>query len=92
MKPFLRYFLLIVLLGLQVLTFTAILASSRVNTEVVLRDHAREVMNHLATNAADNSRRFLSLAERAAQLSEELLTKNVPSIENQEELESYFLE
>jgi diguanylate cyclase (GGDEF)-like protein len=92
MKPSLRYFLLLVLLGLQIATLVAILLSSRANTEIVLRDHAQEVMGHLANTAADNSRRFLSPAERAAQLTEGLIAKGVLGSGANGELEDYFLE
>jgi diguanylate cyclase (GGDEF)-like protein len=91
MKPSLRYFLLLVLIALQILTLVAILISSHANTEVVLRDHAQEVMGHLANTAADNSKRFLSPAERAAQLTEGLLAKGILEKNSQEELETYFL-
>jgi diguanylate cyclase (GGDEF)-like protein len=92
MKPSLRYFLLLVLLALQISTLVAILLSSRANTEIVLRDHAREVMGHLATTAADNSKRFLSPAERAVRLSEGLLEKDVLTTAARTELESYFID
>ncbi len=92
MKPPVRYLLLLVLLGLQGLTLAAILLSSRHNTEVVLRSHAEESMAHLSTTAADNSRRFLAAAERAATLSAGLIEKNVLSLASDLELESYFLD
>lgn len=92
MKPSLRYFLLFVLLALQISTLVAILISSHDNTEVVLRDHAREIMGHLANTAADNSKRFLSPAERAALLTEQLLTKGLLEQSKETELETYFLD
>jgi diguanylate cyclase (GGDEF)-like protein len=84
--------LLLVLLGVQGLTLLAVLYSSRVNTERVLRDHAREVMAHLSTTVADNSRRYLFPAERAAQLSAGLVERKVLSLEGEWELETYFLD
>jgi diguanylate cyclase (GGDEF)-like protein len=92
MKPSLRYFLLLVLIALQILTLIAILISSHANTEVVLRDHAQEVMGHLANTAADNSEQFLSPAERAAQLTEGLLAKGILGQGAEGELEQYFLD
>jgi diguanylate cyclase (GGDEF)-like protein len=91
MKPSLRYFFVLVLLGVQLFTLVAILISSRINTEGVLRDHTETVMGHLATVAADNATRFLSPAGRTAQISVELLATKVVGTDNVADLETYFM-
>jgi diguanylate cyclase (GGDEF)-like protein len=90
MKSPLRYFYLIILIGLQLLTLLGILASSRSKTEVILRDHAQGVMNHLVDTIADNTLRYLSPAERAAQLTEALLKTNSLNLLDTQQLEVYF--
>jgi diguanylate cyclase (GGDEF)-like protein len=91
MRLSLRYIFVLVLLGVQLCTLVAILISSRLNTENVLRDHTRTVMTHLATVAADNATRFLSPAGRTAEVSVELLAKKVVGTDDVTDLETYFL-
>ncbi len=91
MLPILRYTLFAVLIGLQALTMIGVLASARSNAESVTREHARVVMQHLSDNAADNTRRFLNPAERAALLTQQLIEQGVLEPQNAERLEQYFL-
>jgi hypothetical protein len=74
MNSKLRSLLIFVLLGVEIITFAAILISSHLKIETVLRDHAQEVMAHLTTAAADNSKQFLAPAERGVELTETLIT------------------
>jgi diguanylate cyclase (GGDEF)-like protein len=91
MLPVIRYTLFAVLIGLQALTMIGVLASARNNAESVTREHARVVMQHLSDNAASNTRRFLAPAERAAQLTRQLIEQGVLETQNPERLEQYFL-
>jgi diguanylate cyclase (GGDEF)-like protein len=91
MLPIIRYTLFAVLIGLQALTMIGVLASARNNAESVTREHARVVMQHLSDNAASNTRRFLAPAERAAQLTRQLIQQGVLETQNPERLEQYFL-
>ncbi len=85
----LRYLLILVLIGLQVLTLTGVLISSASHSSRVIREHAREVMDHLLKSAADNSHTFLSPAERSAQVAASLLGSGLLSTDVAM-LESYF--
>jgi diguanylate cyclase (GGDEF)-like protein len=91
MLPWLRYILIFVLLVIQLLTLIGVLASSRANTEGVLRDHARVVMHHLIESAAENSLRFVQPAERSAQLTVRMLQEGVFELDDNSKLERYFL-
>jgi diguanylate cyclase (GGDEF)-like protein len=91
MLPWLRYILIAVLLVIQLLTLIGVLASSRANTEGVLRDHARVVMHHLIESAAENSLRFVQPAERSAQLTMRMLQEGVFDLNDNAKLERYFL-
>ncbi len=91
MLPVIRYTLFAVLIGLQALTMIGVLASARNNAESVTREHARVVMQHLSDNAASNTRRFLAPAERAAQLTRQLIEQGVLETQNPRRLEQYFL-
>jgi diguanylate cyclase (GGDEF)-like protein len=91
MLPWLRYILIFVLLVIQLLTLIGVLASSRANTEGVLRDHARVVMQHLVESAAENSLRFVQPAERSAQLTVRMLQEGVFDLNDNSKLERYFL-
>ncbi len=91
MLPWLRYILIAVLLVVQLLTLIGVLASSRANTEGVLRDHARVVMHHLVESAAENSLRFVQPAERSAQLTMRMLAQGVFDLNDNAKLERYFL-
>ncbi len=91
MLPWLRYILIAVLLIVQLLTLIGVLASSRANTEGVLRDHARVVMHHLVESAAENSLRFVQPAERSAQLTSRMLREGVFDLNDNARLERYFL-
>jgi diguanylate cyclase (GGDEF)-like protein len=91
MLPWLRYGLIAMLFMLQVLTLIGVLASSRANTESLLREHARLVMHHLVESAAENSLRFVQPAERSAQLTARLLEQGVFDLNDNAKLERYFL-
>jgi diguanylate cyclase (GGDEF)-like protein len=90
-KSSLRYFYILILIGLQLLTLLAILASSRSKMEAILQDHASAVMDHLSDTIADNTLRYLAPAERAAQLTEALLKANSINLFDTKALETYFL-
>lgn len=79
---------LITLLGLALL---GILATSRHNIEVTLREHAESAMSYSAEAIADNTLRYLSPVERAAELSKELLLNKTLSLAVPEALEMYFM-
>jgi diguanylate cyclase (GGDEF)-like protein len=91
MLPWLRYILISVLLVIQLLTLIGVLASSRANTEGVLRDHARLVMHHLVESAAENSLRFVQPAQSSAQLTARMLQEGVFKLDDNNKLERYFL-
>jgi diguanylate cyclase (GGDEF)-like protein len=80
----------VILIGLQALTLIGILLTSRHNTEVMLRDHAQAAMMYSAEAIADNTLRYLSPAERAAKLTEDLLVHDSLNISRPEQLETYF--
>ncbi len=80
--------ILIALLGLALL---GVLATSRHNTEVTLRKHAESAMSYSGEAIADNTLRYLSPAERAAELTEELLVHKTLSLNKPDALEMYFM-
>jgi diguanylate cyclase (GGDEF)-like protein len=91
MLPGLRYMLFALLLGVQAITLFAVLAFGRTSTESITRDHAFQILNHLADTATDNTRRFLEPAEHSARLSSELLERGVLRANDTAGLERYFL-
>jgi diguanylate cyclase (GGDEF)-like protein len=91
MLPGLRYTLFAVLLGVQAITLVAVLALGRSSTEAITREHAHQILNHLADTTADNTRRFLEPAEHSATLSRELLERGVLKANDTVGLERYFL-
>ena len=91
MLPWLRYILIAALLAVQALTLIGVLASSRANTEGLLRDHAQVVMQHLVESAAENSLRFVQPAERSAGLTARLIGQGVFDPNDTAKLERYFL-
>jgi diguanylate cyclase (GGDEF)-like protein len=91
MLPWLRYILIFVLLVIQVLTLIGVLASSRANTEGMLREHVRVVMRQLIESTAENSLRFVQPAERSAQLTARMLQEGVFDLNDNARLERYFL-
>jgi diguanylate cyclase (GGDEF)-like protein len=91
MLPSLRYMLFALLLGVQALTLFALLAFGNASTEAITREHAHQILNHLADTTADNTRRFLEPVERSATLSRELLERGVLKASDTVGLERYFL-
>jgi diguanylate cyclase (GGDEF)-like protein len=91
MLPGLRYMLFALLIGVQAITLVAVLAFGRTSTEAITREHAHQILNHLADTTADNTRRFLEPAERSATLSRELLERGVLKATDAVGLERYFL-
>jgi diguanylate cyclase (GGDEF)-like protein len=91
MLPSLRYMLFALLLGVQAITLFVLLAFSNASTEAITREHAHQILNHLADTTADNTRRFLEPAEHSATLSRELLERGVLRASDTVGLERYFL-
>jgi diguanylate cyclase (GGDEF)-like protein len=91
MLPGLRYMLFALLLGIQAVTLIALLAFGRAGTEAITREHAHQILNHLADTTTDNTRRFLEPAEHSASLSRELLERGVLQATDTVGLERYFL-
>ena len=91
MLPGLRYMLFALLLGVQAITLFAVLAFGRASTEAITREHAQQILNHLADTTADHTRRFLEPAEHNAALSRELLERGVLKASDTLGLERYFL-
>jgi diguanylate cyclase (GGDEF)-like protein len=91
MLPSLRYMLFALLLGVQAITLFVLLAFGNASTEAITREHAHQILNHLADTTADNTRRFLEPAERSATLSRELLERGVLKASDTVGLERYFL-
>jgi diguanylate cyclase (GGDEF)-like protein len=91
MLPSLRYMLFALLLGVQAITLFALLAFGHASTEAITREHAHQILNHLADTTADNTRRFLEPAEHSATLSRELLERDVLRASDTVGLERYFL-
>jgi diguanylate cyclase (GGDEF)-like protein len=91
MLPGLRYMLFALLLGVQAITLFVLLAFGHASTEAITREHAHQILNHLADTTADNTRRFLEPAERSAALSRELLERGVLNANDTVGLERYFL-
>jgi diguanylate cyclase (GGDEF)-like protein len=91
MLPSLRYMLLALLLGVQAITLFVLLAFGNAGTEAITREHAFQILNHLADTTSDNTRRFLEPAERSATLSRELLERDVLKTSDTVGLERYFL-
>jgi diguanylate cyclase (GGDEF)-like protein len=91
MLPSLRYMLFALLLGVQAITLFALLAFGHASTEAITREHAHQILNHLADTTADNTRRFLEPAEHSATLSRELLERGVLRASDTVGLERYFL-
>jgi diguanylate cyclase (GGDEF)-like protein len=79
------------LLGVQAITLFAVLAFGRASTETITREHAQQILNHLADTTADHTRRFLEPAEHSAALSRELLERGVLRASDTVGLERYFL-
>ena len=79
------------LLGVQAITLFVLLAFGNASTEAITREHAHQILNHLADTTADNTRRFLEPAERSATLSRELLERGVLKASDTAGLERYFL-
>jgi diguanylate cyclase (GGDEF)-like protein len=91
MLPSLRYMLFALLLGVQAITLFVLLSFGHASTEAITREHAHQILNHLADTTADNTRRFLEPAERSATLSRELLERGVLKATDTLGLERYFL-
>jgi diguanylate cyclase (GGDEF)-like protein len=91
MLPSLRYMLFALLLGVQAITLFVLLAFGNASTEAITREHAHQILNHLADTTADNTRRFLEPAEHSATLSRELLERGVLRASDTVGLERYFL-
>ena len=91
MLPGLRYTLFALLLGVQAVTLVAVLAFGRASTEAITREHAHQILNHLADTTADNTRRFLEPAEHSATLTRELLERGLLKANDTVGLERYFL-
>ena len=89
-KP-IRYFLIVLLLGLQSLMLTAILLATHKNTEVVLRKHAQEVMDYLITSVANSTQSFLESTEQVIWLTHSLVSRGIVDPENDQQLELYLL-
>jgi diguanylate cyclase (GGDEF)-like protein len=91
MLPSLRYMLFALLLGVQAITLFVLLAFGNASTEAITREHAHQILNHLADTTADNTRRFLEPAEHSATLSRELLERGLLRASDTVGLERYFL-
>jgi diguanylate cyclase (GGDEF)-like protein len=91
MLPGLRYTLFALLLSVQAITLVAVLALGWSSTEAITREHAHQILNHLADTTADNTQRFLEPAEHSAALSRELLERGVLQASDTVGLERYFL-
>jgi diguanylate cyclase (GGDEF)-like protein len=91
MLPSLRYMLFALLLGVQAITLFVLLSFGHASTEAITREHAHQILNHLADTTADNTRRFLEPAEHSATLSRELLERDVLRASDTVGLERYFL-
>ena len=78
-------------IGLQVVTVSAILFSSFFTTQDVLLGHAREIMANVANETIEHTERFLAPAQTAADLTQRLAQEKVVNSTNAIEIESYFL-
>lgn len=91
MKSSIRFIYLMVLIAVLGLALLGVLTTSHHNTEVILQRHAELAMTYSAEAIADNTLRYLSPAERAAELTEELLVHKTLSLNEPEALEIYFM-
>lgn len=92
MKLSIKHVLIAGIVGLQVVTVSAILFSSYVNTERVLLQHARELMESLAAETIDRSEVFLQPAQTAADLTQRLSDHEVLSHDDPARMERYLFE
>ncbi len=84
--------LIIGIIGLQSLSVAIILASSYWTSERVLRQHAKDIMDNIATFTIHEVQNYLTPAQDAAVLTQRLADSEVVSSENTELLEQYFYE
>ncbi len=92
MRLSIRTVLIGTLVGLQVVTVAAILLSSTYSTQDVLLGHARRIMEGVASDAIDRSRKFLDPARVAADLTQRLADNDIVSSADPRALERYFFE
>ena len=92
MKISIRLVLLLSFLAVIWGTFFLTTTSSQLTSEKVLQDHAHLIMENIASYAMEQSRNYLSKAQRATELTKSLLRSEVLVQENSRALENYFLE
>ena len=79
-------------LGLLLISITTILASSYISSEKVLHNHARDIMENIATLTIQQSQNYLEPAHDAVELTQRLANSEVVSSEDKLSLERYFSE
>ncbi len=84
--------LIIGIIGLQSLSVVIILASSYWTSEQVLRQHAKDIMDNIATFTIHEVQNYLTPAQDAAVLTQRLADSQVVSSDNTAVLEQYLYE
>ena len=80
------------IIGLEVVTVTAILVWSYITTERVFLGHVRQLMESVAADTIDRSERFLRSAQSAADLTQRLADNAILTRDNPTAMERYFYE
>ncbi|MGE4220313.1 MAG: cache domain-containing protein, partial [Alphaproteobacteria bacterium] len=80
------------IIGLQVVTVTAVLLSSQLSTQDVILGYARQIMGGLADDTAERSRRFMAPAQAAVELTARLAESGVVGFDDIDALERYLFE
>ncbi len=92
MRLSLKQVLITGIIGLQLITVSAILFSSYVTTQDVLLRHARLIISNVAGDAIHRSATFLMPAEKVATLTQRLARSGVISTSVPDAMERYFYE
>lgn len=82
--------LLLGIILLQVVTITTILTSNYLSSQRSFDAHAHKLMIDYADNITQNSKRFLDSAKATTQLTGQLISRNVLSIDHSQDLSLYF--
>jgi len=92
MKLSIKLFLVMAIIILMSTSITFVTLSSYLNTKNVLSQHAKDIMENIASFSIDKSENHILPAGDAASLTKGLATNEVVSSENRNRMEKYFFE
>ncbi len=92
MKISIKWALIAGVIGLLVISVSIILASSFLTSQRVLLQHAKHIMENIATFTIHEAQNYLDPARDAAHLTQRLAQNAVVSSQDIDELEQYFHE